>query len=139
MMAIFEILSIIFLCAICCYYYYAFKFDFWKKRNVIGPKPVLFFGTIKDVILRRISFMEHYKKIYMAYKDVPLVGTFNLTTPVLMINDFSLIKDVLTNVEVFSGRGIKYFKKVLKKLLLKLFKIFFNSYYFFIFIIFDYF
>ncbi|KAL6421692.1 hypothetical protein ACFW04_010930 [Cataglyphis niger] len=110
-MAIFEILSIIFLCAVCCYYYYAFKFDFWKKRKVIGPKPVLFFGTIKDVMLQRISFMEHYKKMYIAYKDVPLVGTFNQTTPILMINDFSLIKDVFTNTEVFSGRGIKYFKK----------------------------
>ncbi|XP_070162559.1 cytochrome P450 6B5-like [Polyergus mexicanus] len=111
MTEIFEILCVIilFLCAI--YYYYTFKFDFWKKRKVVGPKPVLFFGTVKDVILRRTSFMEYYKSIYMAYKDAPLVGIFNQTMPILMINDFSLIKEVTTNVGVFSWRGIKYSKK----------------------------
>ncbi|XP_070160270.1 cytochrome P450 6B5-like [Polyergus mexicanus] len=111
MMEIFKILCVIifFVCAI--YYYYTFKYEFWKKRKVIGPKPVLCFGTMKDVILRRTSFMEHYRSIYIAYKDAPLVGMFNQTMPILMINDFSLIKEVMTNVVVFSGRGIKYSKK----------------------------
>lgn len=89
------------------YYYYKIKLNFWKKRGVVGPEPIFFFGTLpKDVVLRRKNLIEYFRNIYNTYKNVPLVGLFIQTEPVLMINDPELIKDVLiTDSAAFTTRG----------------------------------
>ncbi|XP_067217130.1 cytochrome P450 6B1-like [Linepithema humile] len=94
------------------YYYYKIKFNFWKKRGVPGPEPILFFGTMKDVILQRMSRKDYHKKIYNTYKSEPLIGFFDQTVPILMVNNPELIKDVLiTDSAIFSRRGFNYSKK----------------------------
>lgn len=88
------------------YYYYKMKFNFWKKRGVIGPEPTLLFGNTKDLILRKKSLVDYYKEIYNKYKHAPLIGIFDQTEPLLLVNDPELIKDVLiTDSAVFSKRG----------------------------------
>lgn len=95
------------------YYHYTVNFNFWKKRNVPGPKAIPFFGTTIKVTLGRISMMQYYKEIYDAYKDVPMVGFFEFSKPFLILKDPELIKDVLmTDSTIFAGRGINFAAKV---------------------------
>lgn len=122
MMGILEILYGVIILIIVLYYYNTSKFDFWKKRGIPGPKPVIFFGTIKDVILQKKLLLEYYKEIYDTYKDAPLIGFFIKTMPILMIKDPALIKDVLiTDSTIFTGRGVSYSKKVFKIIALHFF------------------
>lgn len=117
-MGILEILCGIIVFIFALHYYYTLKFDFWKKRGIPGPKPMIYFGTAKDIILQKKHTMEYYKEVYNAYKDASLVGLFIKTIPILLIKDPALIKDVLiTDAMIFTGRGISYSKKVFKVLL----------------------
>lgn len=110
--------SYIFLCGIAAlipvfYYFLTSTFDFWKSRGVCGPRPILGFGNFKDVIFSNISAGEYLMKIYKAYKEKPLVGIFNRTTPILIVKDLDLIKDVLIkDFSVFADRGFLIYKKV---------------------------
>lgn len=125
MMGIIEILyGIIVLVAL--YYYYKLKFDFWRKRGIPGPKPIIYFGTAKDIMLRKKLPLDYYKEIYNTYKDASLVGFFIKTTPILMIKDFALIKDVLiTDAMIFTGRGVPFSKKVFKIIILNVKQLFY--------------
>lgn len=112
MMGILEILCGIIVFIFALHYYYTLKFDFWKNRGIPGPKPMIYFGTAKDIMLQKKHPMEYYKEVYNAYKDASLVGLFFKTTPILLIKDPALIKDVLiTDATIFAGRGIFYSKK----------------------------
>ncbi|KYN24376.1 Cytochrome P450 6B1 [Trachymyrmex cornetzi] len=112
MREILEILCGIIVLIFAFYYYYKLKFDFWKKHGIPGPKPTIYFGTAKDIILQKKLPLEYYKEIYDEYKHASLVGLFIKTEPVLLINDSALIKDVLiTDSMIFAGRGISYSKK----------------------------
>ena len=77
------------------YYYFTSTFDFWRKRGVKGPKPIPFFGTFLDVFLAKDSVSDCFTHAYCNYKDEPLVGLFVGSTPLLVVNDPDLIKDVL--------------------------------------------
>ncbi|KAG5313373.1 C6A13 protein, partial [Acromyrmex insinuator] len=112
MREILEILCGIIVLIFAFYYYYKLKFNFWKKHGIPGPKPIIYFGTAKDIILQKKIPLEYYKEIYDEYKHASLVGFFIKTTPILMINDPALIKDVLiTDSMIFTERGISYSKK----------------------------
>ncbi|KAG5345604.1 CP6B1 protein, partial [Acromyrmex charruanus] len=115
MKEILEILCGIIVLIFAFYYYYKLKFDFWKKHGIPGPKPIIYFGAAKDIILQKKIPLEYYKEIYDEYKHASLVGFFIKTKPILMINDPALIKDVLiTDSMIFTDRGIPYSKKVFK-------------------------
>lgn len=106
---LFGIIALIF----AFYYFLTSTFDFWKSRGVRGPRPIPGFGNFKDVILSKISAGDYLTKVYKVYKDEPLVGIFATTTPVLIVKDFDLIKDVLIkDFTVFADRGIPTFEKV---------------------------
>ncbi|KYN40885.1 Cytochrome P450 6B1 [Trachymyrmex septentrionalis] len=112
MKEILEILCGIIVLVFAFHYYYKLKFDFWKKHGIPGPKPIIYFGTAKDMILQKKVPIEYYKEIYDEYKHASLVGFFIKTNPILMINDPVLIKDVLiTDSMIFTERGIPYSKK----------------------------
>lgn len=95
------------------YRYLIATFDFWKKRGIPGPKPVLPFGTMKDAIFRK-NFMGHYiKDIYDAYDKTPFIGMFKMREPVLIIKDPKIIKDVLLkDSSIFCNRQMDLCKKV---------------------------
>lgn len=105
MLGIIEILCGLILCLL--YYYFTATFNFWKKRNVPGPPPKLFFGTIKDVILGKTTYKKYIKDVYDAYENAPFVGLFNVRDPILMIKDPEFIKNVfIKDAEIFSERGV---------------------------------
>nr|QZM07450.1 cytochrome P450 monooxygenase CYP347AE1 [Lasioderma serricorne] len=72
-------------------------FDFWKKRNVNGPKPLPFFGNILDMILVKKSTGQIYTEIYnkRQFVHLPWVGVYNLNNPELLIRDPELIREIL--------------------------------------------
>lgn len=90
------------------YYYLTRNFDFWEKRNVPGPEPIPLFGNFKDVDLGRIHYSDQCKVIYDAYPDEPAIGIFIRGTPVLMLKDPEMIRDVMIkSFSSFADRGVK--------------------------------
>lgn len=83
-------------------------FDYWRKRNVSGPRPIPIFGTFKDVVINKILAADYLQSIYNSYPDKPAVGLFSRSIPTLMLRDPNMIKDVLIkNFRTFPNRGLK--------------------------------
>lgn len=95
------------------YYYYTSTFDFWKSRGVPGPRPIPVFGTFKDVMLKKISIVDYMAKVYNDYKDEPLVGVFVKKSPILIVKDPDLLKDIfIKDFPTFADRGFTVNEKV---------------------------
>lgn len=95
------------------YRYLASSFDFWKVRNVKGPKPNLLFGNIKDLMLQRKSMADFLLEVYKEFKDEPYVGVYFRSTPILLLQDPQLIKDILIkDFSNFPQRGTPVTEKV---------------------------
>lgn len=94
-------------------YYLTSTFDYWKSRGVRGPHPISGPLNFKDVIFTKISIGDFMTEVYNAYKDEPMIGIFIWTTPVLIVKDLDLIRDILIkDFSIFANRGIPTFKKV---------------------------
>ncbi|XP_023247964.1 cytochrome P450 6B7-like [Copidosoma floridanum] len=97
---------------IALYYYLTSNFDFWKTRKVAGPKPIPLFGNFKDIILGRIHIALQVAQFYNEFKNEPMVGIFAKSSPMLILRDMDLIKDVLIkDFHVFCDRGTFSSKK----------------------------
>ncbi|XP_054152863.1 cytochrome P450 3A8-like [Oppia nitens] len=77
---------------IACYIYLAkIQYNYWSKRGIPGPKPLVYFGNLLPELFKSKSLVElerfqKYGKIY---------GTFNGSQPVLTIADPELLKQIL--------------------------------------------
>lgn len=112
-MSAFELLCGLAAVALFVYYYLTSTYDFWRSRDVKGPDPSLLFGNFKGSILGQQSNAYLSKGIYDKFKSEPLIGLFARRTPVLMVKDLDLIRDVLIkDFSVFAGRGQKIYEKV---------------------------
>lgn len=108
-----EILCGIAALILALYYFLTSTFDFWKSRGVRGPRPIPGFGNIKDVILTRISAGDYLMEVYNDYKDEQLIGIFASRTPILVVKDLDLIRDVLIkDFSKFADRGLFTHEKV---------------------------
>ncbi|XP_013173756.1 PREDICTED: cytochrome P450 6B1-like [Papilio xuthus] len=91
------------------YFYFTRTFHYWIKRNVPGPKPLPFFGNLKDSFLRRKSVIMVYSSIYEAFPNEKVVGIFRMTTPCLLLRDLDVIKHVMIkDFDLFVDRGIEF-------------------------------
>nr|XP_031836321.1 probable cytochrome P450 6a14 [Nomia melanderi] len=106
-MAIFyEILLGIVTVLLALYYYFTLHFDFWKVRNVPGPKPMPVFGNVLNVMTGVESVAIFTKNLCRQYKHEPMFGIIMRRTPVLILQDPDYIKDVLIkNFTSFEDRG----------------------------------
>ncbi|XP_076285744.1 cytochrome P450 6a2-like isoform X2 [Lasioglossum baleicum] len=77
------------------YYYRISHYNFWKKRGVFGPRPNPIFGNLLDLTLARVSISDVVVNLYKKYKHEPVVGLFDGTSPVLVLHDPDIIKNVL--------------------------------------------
>lgn len=94
------------------YYWSTSTFDFWKARNVPGPKPLLWVGNMRDFFLNRVSAGELENEIYKEHRNEPLIGMFVTREPVLMVVDLDLVKDVLVqDFTTFPDRGLAVFDR----------------------------
>lgn len=105
------------------YYYFTMHFDFWKHRAVPGPKPIPLFGNALGLMVGQLSPAELVTKLYQKYKGEPLVGIIVRRTPVLIVQDPDLIKNVLIKDFVkFSDRTFWRNEIVSRKNYLKIFQ-----------------
>ncbi|XP_053984249.1 probable cytochrome P450 6a14 [Hylaeus volcanicus] len=98
----------LFAAALFLFYYYATStFDFWRKRGVKGPKPLPYVGNFMDVFLGKGSVSDCFVKAYYEFKDEPMIGVFGGRTPLLVLKDPDLMKDVLIkDFSVFAERTL---------------------------------
>ncbi|XP_058807993.1 cytochrome P450 6k1-like [Phymastichus coffea] len=95
------------------YHLLTWNFDYWEKRQVVGPKPKPLYGTFEDITLESVHDVNYIKSIYDAYPGQPAVGLFKRSNPVLLLRDPDLIKDVLIkNFQHFSNRGNETHKSI---------------------------
>lgn len=96
------------------YYYYISTFHFWKNRGIPAPRPSIIFGNVKNTMLLKLSMSEYLKEVYDEYKHEPMFGLYLRSTPLLVVNDLDLIKDILIrDFSLFANRGLKMYPKVL--------------------------
>nr|XP_034178244.1 cytochrome P450 6a2-like [Osmia lignaria] len=106
MASYFEILLSITMILIAFYYYAVSNFDFWKKRGVVGPTPIPFFGNTKNLMFAKMSIRHYIKATYDQYKNEPMIGFYLMKEPSLILNDPELIKHVLIrDFSYFADRG----------------------------------
>lgn len=106
MAGVFEVLCGVAVILFLLYQYLQSNYDFWKVRGVKGPKPHFLFGNIKDVMLQKKSMAEYLIEIYNEYKDESFIGIYFRNTPMLVLKDPQLIKDVLIkDFSYFPQRG----------------------------------
>lgn len=111
----FQLVCVIGAVLLAFYYYYTSTFDYWKIRGILGPQPTVFIGNFKDILLRRVSLADKLREFYEEYKKEPMFGIFEGTTPILVIKDLELVKDVLIkDFPLFVNRGLRLFPKVLE-------------------------
>ncbi|XP_034829948.1 cytochrome P450 6B1-like [Maniola hyperantus] len=104
------VLFIIFVCLI--YYYFTRNFKYWESRNIRGPRPLPFFGNIKDFVLRKSNAAVLNKQFYDKYPNEKVVGIFRMTSPTLIIRDLDVAKNVLIkDFEYFEDRGLELSKE----------------------------
>lgn len=111
----FQLLCGISILLLAIYYHYSSCYNFWKSRNIPGPKPIIFFGNFLDVLLKRESMADWMKRLYDQYKNEPAFGIYIGTSPFLMPNNLDMIKDILIkDFSLFADRGFKiYDEKVI--------------------------
>jgi hypothetical protein len=96
-------LSVVALSLIAIYLRFVAKFKYFSKRGLIGPRPQIPFGNVKNSILKRRHIMYDVAEIYNEYKGkAPFVGFYNYTTPYLLILEPELMKQIMiTNFRNF--------------------------------------
>ncbi|XP_046753147.1 uncharacterized protein LOC124416262 [Diprion similis] len=95
------------------WYYFVANYNFWKKRGVPGPEPGLIFGNMKDVLFVKNNLGEMLRKICKQFPSAPMIGVYDRRTPVLILRDPELIKDVMIkDFASFSERGLPIHEKV---------------------------
>ncbi|XP_037292329.1 cytochrome P450 6B2-like isoform X1 [Manduca sexta] len=94
------------------YAYFTRTFNYWKSKNVVGPKPVAFFGNLKESALRRKNIGVVFQEFYEQFPNEKVVGMYRMTTPCLLLRDLDIIKQIMIkDFDVFIDRGIEFSKE----------------------------
>ncbi|XP_071876484.1 cytochrome P450 6j1 isoform X2 [Bombus fervidus] len=82
-------------------------FNFWKNRGVPFRKPTVLFGNFASLLLFQKSLPECIKDMYEWFKDERYFGAFRVMSPVLILRDPDLVKDIcVKSFACFMNRGI---------------------------------
>ncbi|XP_075144766.1 uncharacterized protein LOC142219885 [Haematobia irritans] len=88
-----ELLILIIIAIIFLYRWVVKNNDFFEKRHVPYDKPAFFFGSGKEIYLRKKSIVQVFCEVYSRHDGI-VYGTFDNRDPVLMIRDPELIKHI---------------------------------------------
>lgn len=82
-------------------------FSHWSRLNVPEIKPELLFGNLKPVAMGEKSFGLVIFDLYQQTKSNPFIGIYLFFRPALLVNDMSLVKNILcTDYHHFLDRGV---------------------------------
>lgn len=70
------------------------RYIYWKNRRIPFPNPNLIFGNFKDMFLSKATEAEVINEICEKFENEKFVGLYYLWTPVLLIKDMDLVKNV---------------------------------------------
>lgn len=83
------------------------SFSHWKRLNVPEIKPLLIFGNLKPVAKAEKSFGLTIYELYKQTSAQPFIGIYLFFRPALLINDLTLVKNVLNDeFQHFHDRGV---------------------------------
>nr|ACZ97410.2 cytochrome P450 CYP6CT1 [Zygaena filipendulae] len=105
-MTVLILLCLFMLMILSLYLWFRHKYSYWSKRGVFGPRPVVLFGNMLDVLMSRKQIFQPYCDYYFKYKHLPYVGLYSFSQPVLTINDLELARHILIkDFNYFEARG----------------------------------
>ncbi|XP_055842791.1 probable cytochrome P450 28a5 [Episyrphus balteatus] len=81
------------------YFYLVWNFNYWKSRNVNGPKPTILFGNLPSLVRKHRNYNFEVSEIYEKFKKTGdrFIGIFMTRNPVVLLLDPLLARDILTN------------------------------------------
>ena len=102
--ALYIITTLILGTVIRVYLHYNDKLKYFEKLDINGPEPVIFFGNKLDLMKKSVPLfeVEYYKKYG------PVYGTYEMTTPALVVGDPEAIKNIMIrDFRYFTDRIVK--------------------------------
>ncbi|XP_050497945.1 cytochrome P450 9e2-like [Diabrotica virgifera virgifera] len=82
------------ICISLLYYYVTWLQNYWTRRKVPQGDTVWLFGDLFWFILRRESTAAWVKRVYDIFPNTRYSGSYQFTTPTLIIKDVDLIKKI---------------------------------------------
>ncbi|XP_044262899.1 cytochrome P450 6g1-like [Tribolium madens] len=76
------------------YYLLHLNYQYWRKRGVPGPKPRFLVGNMGKSFICKSSPGQIFTEAYNQFKNEDVVGLYRTTTPIILIRDPELIKEV---------------------------------------------
>uniref|UniRef100_A0A0K8ST63 Cytochrome P450 6k1 n=2 Tax=Lygus hesperus TaxID=30085 RepID=A0A0K8ST63_LYGHE len=67
----------------------------WKNQGVPHRTPILFFGNLLDVVLKKRTQAEILQDIYNEFPNEPIVGYYHFLSPRIIVRDLGLVERVL--------------------------------------------
>ncbi|CAG9858620.1 unnamed protein product [Phyllotreta striolata] len=77
------------------YYLIQRNYNYWSDRGVPGPKPSFLVGNFGKSFIGKISSGDIITNTYREYENYPFVGIYKAITPVLIIRDPEMVKNVM--------------------------------------------
>jgi cytochrome P450 family 6 len=74
--AIWDVVLLLVSVLVTVYLYYASKFNYWKSRGVVTPKPIPVFGNLLMGMLQKQSPGQIVQHVYNAGPGEPYVGFY---------------------------------------------------------------
>lgn len=88
------------------YFWFQYKFTYWSRKGVTGPKPIFPYGNLREVIKGKIQFFQPYCDAYNQFKHLPYVGMYSFYRPVFCVHDLEIAKHILIkDFDHFQSRG----------------------------------
>ncbi|XP_017770134.1 PREDICTED: cytochrome P450 9e2-like [Nicrophorus vespilloides] len=99
-------LLLIFGLAVILFYYVFLKSQlYWSDRNVTQGPPIPIIGDNLKTVMRKESFFEMIKRLYIRFPNERYTGIYQMTTPTLMLRDPDLIKQIaVKDFDYFTDR-----------------------------------
>ncbi|XP_055842786.1 probable cytochrome P450 309a2 [Episyrphus balteatus] len=95
----FLVLFLLLITTLCIlvYVYLTWNFNYWKKRGVLGPEPLIIFGTLPSVIKQNRHFVFDMADLYEKYKKCgeSFIGIFMTRNPMILVLDTKLVREIL--------------------------------------------